>query len=80
MSAAVEGSPPVSESALRDGQGWDGKLRLDRRAVITNPEALSDPDYTDEEAPPVEKVEADEGTSSISLLVPRLTFHHQRSA
>ena len=62
MTAAVEVSPSVNNSTLRDSQGWDGKLRLDRRAVITNPEALLDSDYSDEEAPPVEKIEADEGT------------------
>lgn len=54
---------------MKDRHGWDGKLRLDdeskdeRRAVLTNPEALEDPDYSDEEAPPVEEIGADEGTS-----------------
>lgn len=46
---------------MKDSTGWDGKLRVDRRPVITNPEALEDPEYTDEEAPPVEEIEADEG-------------------
>lgn len=42
--------------------GWDGKLRLDKnkKAVLANPEALSDPEYSDEDAPPVEQIEADE--------------------
>jgi len=42
--------------------GWDGKLRLDKnkKAVLANPEALSDPDYSDEDAPPVDQIEADE--------------------
>ncbi|KAI9782892.1 MAG: hypothetical protein M1835_003912 [Candelina submexicana] len=44
----------------KDSRGWDGKLRLDRRPVITNPEALSDPEYSDEDAPPVQEIEADE--------------------
>ncbi|KZF22054.1 protein phosphatase 1 regulatory subunit SDS22 [Xylona heveae TC161] len=45
----------------RDSKGWDGKLRVaPRRAVITNPEALSDPEYSDEDAPPVEQIDADE--------------------
>lgn len=43
----------------RNEQGWDGKLRLNR-AVLANPEALSDPDYSDPDAPPPEKIEADE--------------------
>ncbi|KAG9552112.1 L domain-like protein, partial [Aureobasidium melanogenum] len=42
--------------------GWDGKLRLDKnkKAVLANPEALSDPEYSDEDAPPVDQIEADE--------------------
>lgn len=46
---------------VRDSQGWDGKLRVpSKQAVLANPEALSDPDYSDDEAPPVEQIEADE--------------------
>lgn len=53
---------PVSEtSGPRDSNGWDRKLRVTKRAVLTNPEALSDPEYSDEDAPPVEQIEADEG-------------------
>jgi protein phosphatase 1 regulatory subunit 7 len=47
---------------MKDKSGWDGKLRVDRRAVVVNPEAVEDPDYSDEDAPPPEVVEADEGT------------------
>ncbi|TKA29724.1 hypothetical protein B0A50_03087 [Salinomyces thailandicus] len=32
--------------------GWDGKLRVNKQATLANPEALSDPDYSDEDAPP----------------------------
>jgi hypothetical protein len=32
------------------------------KAVITNPEALEDSDYSDPDAPPVDEIEADEGT------------------
>jgi hypothetical protein len=50
---------------MKDRNGWDGKLRVDdpnnRRAVLANPEALEDPDYSDEDAPPVEEIGADEG-------------------
>ena len=46
-----------------DSNGWDGKARVERRAVITNPEALSDPEYSDEDAPLVEQIDADEGGS-----------------
>ncbi|KAL3463366.1 NIF-domain-containing protein [Aspergillus heterothallicus] len=46
--------------AMKDSKGWDGKLRVEPRATITNPEALEDPDYSDEDAPPVEEINADE--------------------
>lgn len=54
---------PSSENraSLRDSQGWDGKLRLDKKAVVTNADILSDPEYSDDEAPPVDQIEADEG-------------------
>lgn len=55
--AQSKGSPPRSKS------GWDGKLRVDKsdkKAVLANPEALSDPDYSDEDAPPVDEIQADE--------------------
>lgn len=48
-------------STLRDSKGWDGKLRHpSKQAVLSNPEALTDPDYSDEDAPPVEQIDADE--------------------
>ena len=46
---------------MKDSQGWDGKLRVDRHPVIANPEAVEDPDYADEDAPPVQEIQADEG-------------------
>lgn len=54
---------PASEkrASLRDSQGWDGKLRLDKKAVVTNAEVLSDPEYSDDEAPPADQIVADEG-------------------
>jgi hypothetical protein len=59
-------SPPKTnvsnDFGPRDSRGWDGKLRVDRRAVLTNPEALSDPDYSDGDAPPINQIEADEGS------------------
>lgn len=53
-------------SGPRNSQGWDGKLRVDKKAVLANPGALSDPDYSDEGAPPVEQIDADEGKRAIS--------------
>ncbi|KAL6234096.1 hypothetical protein BDW75DRAFT_213210 [Aspergillus navahoensis] len=45
---------------MKDSKGWDGKLRVEPKAIITNPEALEDPDYSDSDAPPTEEIEADE--------------------
>jgi protein phosphatase 1 regulatory subunit 7 len=45
-----------------DSKGWDGKLRVERRPVLHNPEAISDPEYSDEEhVVPGEEINADEG-------------------
>ena len=51
----------TNNTGLQDSKGWDGKLRVDRRAVVTNAEILSDPEYSDEDAPPVKQILADEG-------------------
>ena len=51
----------VNGTGPRDRKGWDGKLRVERRAVVANPGALSDPEHSDEDAPPVEQINADEG-------------------
>lgn len=48
---------------MKNKEGWDGKLRVEPKAVITNPEALEDSDYSDPDAPPVEEIDADEGRS-----------------
>ncbi|KAL3432978.1 hypothetical protein BDV09DRAFT_187012 [Aspergillus tetrazonus] len=52
--------PPPNHTTMKDSKGWDGKLRVESKATITNPEALEDPDYSDSDAPPVEEIEADE--------------------
>ena len=60
--------PPVTNgSGPRNSKGWDGKLRVDRRAVVTNAEAMSDPEHSDGDAPPVEQINADEGRYKVSL-------------
>lgn len=55
--------PTATNGTLQSKSGWDGKLRIDKnkKAVLANPEALSDPEYSDEDAPPVDEIEADEG-------------------
>lgn len=48
--------------SLRNSKGWDGKLRVPKSALVTNPEALSDPEYSDDEnVMPGEEIAADEG-------------------
>ena len=54
-------SSPSKSSTPQSKSGWDGKLRVNKQAVIANPEALSDPEYSDEDAPPPEQIDADEG-------------------
>lgn len=66
MNQSPEASPKSKAPSPRDRQGWDGKLRVQKRAVITNADALSDPEYSDEEAPPVDSINADEGISALS--------------
>jgi len=46
---------------LRNSKGWDGKLRV-QRPSLANPEALSDPEYSDDEnVLPGGEISADEG-------------------
>ena len=56
------GSPKANTP--RSSTGWDGKLRIEKekKAELVNPEAISDPEYSDEEQVlPGETIEADEG-------------------
>lgn len=55
-----------SSSSLHNAKGWDGKLRVEKKAVLVNPEALdgthqSDAEDSDDDAVPVDQIEADEG-------------------
>ena len=62
---AEEGSTPNGNTSKPNTplskSGWDGKLRVNKQAVLANPEALSDPEYSDEDAPRPEQINADEG-------------------
>ena len=67
-SPRAEGEP---SPGLRNSKGWDGKLRLPKNALLANPEALSDPEYSDDEnVLPGDDISADEGTSSPRLSTP----------
>jgi len=53
---------PEQHKSPRDSKGWDGKLRVEKKTAMTNPEAISDPEYSDEEnVLPGEEIAADEG-------------------
>lgn len=57
----VEPSQAKPPSSLRSSTGWDGKLRIaPKSAALTHPDALSDPEYSDPEAPPRQQLPADE--------------------
>lgn len=71
-SATREGvlQSPVTENGAQpsrphDSRGWDGKARVEKRAVIANPGTLSDSDNSDEEIHPPEQIAADEGKSRV---------------
>lgn len=52
---------------LTNGKGWDGKLRIPGRVSLANPEALSDPEYSDDEhVVQGEEIQPDEGEHSSS--------------
>lgn len=53
---------------ITNGKGWDGKLRVPKSALLANPEALSDPEYSDDEnVMDGDEIAADEGMASCSL-------------
>ena len=54
-------SPSSNGTTPVNSKGWDGKLRVERKAVVTNAEILSDPEFSDDDAPPVQQISADEG-------------------
>ncbi len=63
---------PSPSKPFLDSKGWDGKLRQpskettssstnpNRKAILSNPEALTDPEYSDPDAPPPDLLPADE--------------------
>jgi hypothetical protein len=65
MSSDDGSKPHAGKGSITDSKGWDGKLRLDRKQVSSNPEGLSDPECSDEDAPPPEQIEADEGALTV---------------
>lgn len=68
-----EGEP---SPGLRNSKGWDGKLRVPKSALVANPEAFSDSEYSDEDnVLQGEEIGADEGmTRLFCLSEPRFLF------
>jgi hypothetical protein len=67
-----EGDSSPGGGTPKSSSGWDGKLRLEKKIELVNPEAISDPEYSDEEQVLAgETIEADEGTMLL-LLVPHM--------
>ncbi len=60
----ADAEPHHASGSLTNANGWDGKLRMPKSAILTNPEAVSDPEYSDDEnVLPGEEIAADEGES-----------------
>lgn len=57
----ANGTSSLASTPRSNKSGWDGKMRVEKKAVLANPEALSDPEYSDEDAPPMDSIGADEG-------------------
>ncbi|KAI4242288.1 MAG: hypothetical protein LQ352_007272 [Teloschistes flavicans] len=53
-------SSDPSTPVLTDKNGWDGKLRVEKKAQVVNAEILSDSDHSDPDAPPVQQIQADQ--------------------
>lgn len=70
-SPRADGQPSPS---LTNSRGWDGKLRVQRTPVLANPEAISDPEYSDDDnVIPGEEISADEGGRA---RYPAMLFRH----
>jgi protein phosphatase 1 regulatory subunit 7 len=66
-SPRAEGEP---SPGLRNSKGWDGKLRLPKNTLLANPEALSDPEYSDEDnVIPGDEIDPDEGKADCAIKV-----------
>ena len=62
---AEQPSTPTGNTPV-NSNGWDGKLRVEKQVILSNPEALSDPEYSDsDDVLPGEKIEADEGKMAL---------------
>jgi protein phosphatase 1 regulatory subunit 7 len=67
----AEGHDGDTPKTARSISGWDGKLRVEKKLELANPEALSDPEHSDEEnVLPGEMIDADEGLPHPSSAFP----------
>jgi hypothetical protein len=75
-----EGDSSPGGGTPKSSTGWDGKLRLEKKAELVNPEALSDAEYSDEEQVlSGEIIEADEGRKFFLFVVQMAGFLAQMS-
>lgn len=72
-------SSDPSTPVLTDKNGWDGKLRVEKKAQVVNAEILSDSDHSDPDAPPVQQIQADQGSSIRAAIVQACTDYSQIS-
>ncbi|KAF2400755.1 L domain-like protein [Trichodelitschia bisporula] len=56
LPATTDGTEATVAHSPRNSRGWDGKLRIERRAVVNE----SEPESEDDDAPPLQQIEADE--------------------
>ncbi|KAL9044707.1 MAG: hypothetical protein Q9214_002176, partial [Letrouitia sp. 1 TL-2023] len=47
-------------SSLKDSNGWDGKMRIEKKVAVTDDEPLSEYDRSDDDSPPIDQIDADE--------------------
>ena len=55
----TDSPPPRNQTSPRNSSGWDGKLRVEKRAEVVHEDI--DSEHSDEDAPEVERIAADEG-------------------
>jgi hypothetical protein len=65
---SAHGNEPATTSPLRSTTGWDGKLRVDKKAVVVDQGALSDGAESEEEHVHTGTIEADEGWFHLFLI------------
>ncbi len=71
--SSTNGTSDSHDPPPRDNKGWDGKLRMEKKAILEDPpEGPSPPESENGEAPeeslPTQQIEADEGMTSADFV------------